>query len=139
MDRRALIGLAALGTALAAAEAAEASDNSEGKGEGGGAPASAYIPLPTATATILRRDGRRGVMTVEVGVDVAHAALRTRADQSRPRLSAAYNEVIRLAGERLLPGAPPDVEWLSRALQAATDRVLGKPGAKLLLGTVMVV
>ena len=135
MDRRALIGLAALGSALAAAEAAKAS----GKSSGGGAPANAYIPLPTATATILRRDGRRGVMTVEVGVDVADEALRTRADQSRPRLSAAYNEVVRLAGERMLPGAPPDVEWLSRALQAATDRVLGKPGAKLLLGTVMVV
>ena len=135
MDRRALIGLAALGSALAAAEAAKAS----GKSSGGGAPANAYIPLPTATATILRRDGRRGVMTVEVGVDVADTALRARADQSRPRLSAAYNEVVRLAGERLLPGAPPDVEWLSRALQAATDRVLGKAGAKLLLGTVMVV
>lgn len=135
MDRRALIGLAALGSALAAAEAAKAS----GKSSGGGAPANAYIPLPTATATILRRDGRRGVMTVEVGVDVADEGLRTRADQSRPRLSAAYNEVVRLAGERILPGAPPDVEWLSRALQAATDRVLGKAGAKLLLGTVMVV
>jgi len=135
MDRRALIGLAALGSALAAAEAAKAS----GKSSGGGAPANAYIPLPTATATILRRDGRRGVMTVEVGVDVVDEALRTRADQSRPRLSAAYNEVVRLAGERILPGAPPDVEWLSRALQAATDRVLGKAGAKLLLGTVMVV
>ena len=134
MDRRALIGLAALSTALVA-EAAEAS----GKSEGGGAPANAYIPLPTATATILRRDGRRGVMTVEVGVDVADEALRTRADQSKPRLSAAFNEVVRLAGERMLPGAPPDVEWLSRALQAATDRVLGRAGAKLLLGTVMVV
>ena len=134
MDRRALIGLAALGTALAATEA-EAS----GKSEGGGAPANAYIPLPTATATILRRDGRRGVMTVEVGVDVADPVLRTRADQSKPRLSAAFNEVVRLAGERMLPSAPPDVEWLSRALQAATDRVLGRPGGKLLLGTVMVV
>jgi len=134
MDRRALIGLAALSTALVAAEA-EAS----GKSEGGGAPANAYIPLPTATATILRRDGRRGVMTVEVGVDVADPVLRTRADQSKPRLSAAFNEVVRLAGERMLPSAPPDVEWLSRALQAATDRVLGRPGGKLLLGTVMVI
>ncbi|WP_313101209.1 Tat pathway signal protein [Brevundimonas sp.] len=134
MDRRAMIGLAALSTAVVAAEA-EAS----GKSEGGGAPANAYIPLPTATATILRRDGRRGVMTVEVGVDVADQALRLRADQSKPRLSAAFNEVVRLAGERMLPSAPPDVEWLSRALQAATDRVLGRPGGKLLLGTVMVV
>ncbi len=129
-----MIGLAALSTAVVAAEA-EAS----GKSEGGGAPANAYIPLPTATATILRRDGRRGVMTVEVGVDVADQALRLRADQSKPRLSAAFNEVVRLAGERMLPSAPPDVEWLSRALQAATDRVLGRPGGKLLLGTVMVV
>jgi hypothetical protein len=134
MDRRALIGLAALSTALVVTEA-EAS----GKSEGGAAPANAYIPLPTATATILRRDGRRGVMTVEVGVDVADPVLRTRADQSKPRLSAAFNEVVRLAGERMLPSAPPDVEWLSRALQAATDRVLGKPGGKLLLGTVMVI
>ena len=135
MHRRALIGLAALGSALAAAEAAEAS----GKSEGGGAPTHPFISLPTATATVLRRDGRRGVMTVEVGVDVADMTLRARADQSKPRLSAAYNEVVRLAGERLLPGAPPDVEWLSRALQAATDRVLGRAGARLLLGTVMVV
>lgn len=138
MDRRALVGLAALSTGLGAALIAEAAEAS-GKSEGGGAPANAYIPLPTATATILRRDGRRGVMTVEVGVDVADTALRARADQSKPRLSAAFNEVVRLAGERLLPGAPPDVEWLSRALQAATDRVLGRAGAKLLLGTVMVV
>lgn len=138
MDRRALIGLAALGTGLSTALVAAEAEAS-GKSGGGGAPANAYIPLPTATATILRRDGRRGVMTVEVGVDVVDTVLRARADQSKPRLSAAYNEVVRLAGERMLPGAPPDVEWLSRALQAATDRVLGKPGGKLLLGTVMVV
>jgi hypothetical protein len=36
------------------------------------------------------------------------------------------------------PGAPPNPDIISAALQRATDQVLGKPGAKLLLGTVIV-
>lgn len=135
MDRRDLIGLMLGGLALAGAgaETAHASSKTGGGGKGG------YLSLPTATATVLRRDGRRGVMTVETGLDVADAALMERARLSQPRLSAAYNEVVRLAAERLLPGAPPNVEWLVIALQHATDAILGQPGAKLLLGTVMLV
>lgn len=102
------------------------------------AAARGYLSLPTATATVLRRDGRRGVMTVETGLDIADGALMERAQLSQPRLSAAYNEIVRIAAARLLPDAPPNVEWLVVALQHATDAILGKPGAKLLLGTVMV-
>ena len=67
----------------------------------------------------------------------ADGALMERARLSQPRLSAAYNEIARIAAERLLPDAPPNVEWLAVALQHATDAILGRPGAKLLLGTVM--
>ena len=130
MDRRHLIGLTLSG--LAWVSAAQASPEKSGGGKGG------YLSLPTATATVLRRDGRRGVMTVETGLDIADGALMERARLSQPRLSAAYNEIVRIAAERLLPDAPPNVEWLVVALQHATDSVLGKPGAKLLLGTVMV-
>ncbi len=130
MDRRHLIGLTLSGLALASA--AHASPEKSGGGKGG------YLSLPTATATVLRRDGRRGVMTVETGLDIADGALMERARLSQPRLSAAYNEIVRIAAERLLPDAPPNVEWLVVALQHATDAILGKPGAKLLLGTVMV-
>ena len=135
MDRRQLIGLTLHGAALgglAWAGVAHASPEKGGGGEGG------YLSLPTATATVLRRDGRRGVMTVETGLDIADGALMERARLSQPRLSAVYNEVVRIAAERLLPDAPPDVEWLVAALQHATDAILGRPGAKLLLGTVMV-
>jgi hypothetical protein len=38
----------------------------------------------------------------------------------------------------LLPGAPPDVERLVAQLQAATNAVMGRAGARLLIGTVMV-
>ncbi|WP_227157878.1 Tat pathway signal protein [Brevundimonas sp. LF-1] len=130
MDRRHLIGLTL--SALTLAGAAQASPEKSGGGKGG------YLSLPTATATVLRRDGRRGVMTVETGLDIADGALMERARLSQPRLSAAYNEIVRIAAERLLPDAPPNVEWLVVALQHATDAILGKPGAKLLLGTVMV-
>ena len=133
MNRRALLGLAATVPAVAlAARPAVAND-------GKAVSTASYIRLSTATATVTRPDRRRGVMTVETGVDVPDAALRARAEQSAPRLRAAYNAVVQRNAAALLPGLPPDVERLARELQAATNTVLGRVGAKLLLGTVMVV
>ncbi len=106
-------------------------------GEGGGQ--ASYVRLATVTANARRSGGGQGVMTVETGVDVPDAALRTRATQSAPRLRAAYNQVVQQAASALLPGAPPDLDRLGRDLQAATDRTLGRAGARVLLGTVMIV
>lgn len=125
MDRRTLIGLK------------DASRKTGGGG--GGAPQPSYLRLPTITANVRRVGGGRGVMTVETGLDTPDAALRTRAAQSQPRLRAAYAAVVQQAANALLPGAPPDVERLVAQLQAATDRTLGRAGARLLIGTVMVV
>lgn len=125
MDRRALLGLK---------DAAR-----KAGGGGGGAPQNSYMRLPTITANVMRSGGRRGVMTVETGLDAPDAALRTRVAQSAPRLRAAYAAVVQQSANGLLPGAPPDVERLVAQLQAATDRTLGRAGARLLIGTVMVV
>jgi flagellar basal body-associated protein FliL len=125
MDRRTLLGLK---------DAARKTG-----GGGGGAPQPSYMRLPTITANVMRSGGRRGVMTVETGLDTADAALRTRVAQSAPRLRAAYAAVVQASANSLLPGAPPDVERLVAQLQAATDRTLGRAGARLLIGTVMVV
>lgn len=124
MDRRTLIGL---------------KDAARKTGGGGGAPQPSYLRLPTITANVRRVGGGRGVMTVETGLDTPDAALRTRVAQSQPRLRAAYAAVVQQAANALLPGAPPDVERLVAQLQAATDRTLGRRGARLLIGTVMVV
>lgn len=121
MDRRDLLGL-----------------KSAAAGGGGGGGAATYQRLATVTANVRRAGGGSGVMTVETGVDVPDAALRTRAAQSAPRLRSAYNAVVQQAASSLLPGAPPDVERLARDLQAATDRTLGRAGARVLLGTVMI-
>ena len=129
MERRALLGLAVVATA--ASTSARASS-------GGAAPsADTYIRLPVITASILQANGRRGVLTIETGVDVPDAALRTRAQQSAPRLRAAYNTAAQRFANGLRPGVVPDIDQLSAQLQAATNATLGRPGARLLLGTVM--
>lgn len=136
MDRRALLGLAAV--TLTAASAAATPTLARGESSGGSGSASSFIRFPTVTATILRPNGQRGVLTVETGVDVADAALRSRAEQSAPRLRAAYNTVVQQIANAMLPGGPPDVERMVARLQAVTDATLGRPGAHLLIGTVMV-
>jgi flagellar basal body-associated protein FliL len=124
MDRRALLGLKSA-TLKTGADTAPAETS--------------YLRLPTITANVIGSGGRRGVMTVETGVDTPDRALRARVAQSAPRLRAAYAAVVQQAAGALLPGAPPDVERLVAQLQAATNTVLGRPGARLLIGTVMVV
>ena len=132
MDRRALIGLAAVAaTAATGARAAAPS--------GGSAPAQAYLPIQTLTATVVRPDGRRGVLTVEAALHTPDPALASRAAQSVPRLRAAFNGVVSELGRGLRPGGVPDVDRLGRELQTACDQVLGRPGARVLLGTVMAV
>ncbi len=124
MDRRALLGLKTQPLRTSG---------------GGGSAQPSYLRLPTITANVIRPGGRRGVMTVETGVDTPDAALRTRVAQSAPRLRAADAAVVQQSANALLPGTPPDVERLVAQLQTATNTVMGRAGARLLIGTVMVV
>ena len=108
-------------------------------GGGGGGSAGGYVRYPTITATTIRADGRRGVMTVETGVDAPNAALKLRAEQSQPRMRAVFNILVQREANTLLPGGVPNVDRLAAQLQSATNIILGQRGAHLLLGTVMIV
>ena len=130
MNRRSALALALLPAALAAPAAA-----SPGGGE---APAESYFELETLTAGVARSGGRRGVMTVECGIDAPGAQMRIRAEQSIPRLRSALAVVVRRHAAGLRPGEPPNVEHLLRDLQAAVNEVMGGPGVRFLIGTVMV-
>jgi hypothetical protein len=112
--------------------------NAQQKGEhkkGGG---ESFLQLNTLNATVSRANGRRGVMTVEVGVDVPDAGLRARAQASIPRLQAAYAQVVETYAAGLFPGAVPNADYLARELQRQTDMVLGRPGGHFLIGTILV-
>lgn len=133
MNRRALLALPPLMLATHAAPALAG-------GPGGGSTSQAsYFRIGSSTANAPRSGGRAGIMTVETGLDVPDAALRARAEQAAPRLRAAYAAVTQRAARLTPPHAAPDVARLSAELQATTDRILGRAGARLLLGSVMVV
>ena len=121
--------------ALVAATAAAASEKPDEKKKGGDA---SYIRIGGVSASVNRGGGRRGVMTVEVGVDVPAAPLRDMAQLSIPRLKAAYAQALALYAAGLSPGEPPNADLLAQTLQRQTDLVLRARGARLLLGSVIV-
>jgi hypothetical protein len=134
MPNRRLICAALLATLAAGVRTARAEDNGAKK-KGGGLN---YLQFPTLTATMLRATGRRGVLTVEAGLDISNAGLRTKALLAMPRLRAAYVQRLQIYAGGLAPDAPPDPDYLSRMLQMDTDRVLGQPGARFLLGAILI-
>jgi hypothetical protein len=131
MNRRLVLGLIAL--AAAAAGPALAGESKDKKKAGG----DSYIPVQTLTAYTIKPSGRRGVLTVDCGLDIPDATLRDRAQLLLPRLRAAYVQSVQIYAGGLPAGYPPNVEFLSRTLQRSTDQILGKPGARLLLGAVI--
>jgi flagellar basal body-associated protein FliL len=101
------------------------------------APAVTYFALQPLTAVAIRRDGRRGVLTLEAGIEAKDPKLMERAQQSTPRLRAAFAQVLMTYAAGMRRGTPPDVEYLGQELQKACDKVLGKPGSKVLLGSAL--
>ncbi len=124
----------ALAAALALAPAVASASGGEKK-KGGGP---SFVPVKAVAATILRRDGSRGVITVELGVDVADTALRARANDLQPRLRDAYAGFLQTYAGSLPKAALPNADYIAGELQKATDRVLGKKGGRLLLGTILI-
>lgn len=134
-SRRSILAAASLiaGAALAPASA-EASSSGEGRKKGGGA---SFVQMPTLTASTQRADGRRGVLTVEAGVD-APGPLNAKVEALKPRLRDGYNSYLQRFAGALRPGFAPDADLLARELQAITNRIVGKPGTRLLLGTILI-
>lgn len=131
MHRRLVLSLAALAAIPAAARAA---GGGEKKKSGGGS----YVPVGTVLGSTIRGDGRRGVLSVDCGLVASDNGLRERAEQSVPRLRAAYAQTIRAYAAGLGLGELPNVDYIGRQLQQQTDSVLGRPGARVLLGAVVV-
>ena len=97
-----------------------------------------YTSFDALTATVWRTDGRRGVLTVQGGVDVPDPRLRARTSASAPLLRDAHIRALNVYAQSMVPGALPDVDQIAMRLQRATDAVMHQPGARLLLGTVLV-
>ena len=132
--RRALL-LPVLSLLAAASLAAPPAFAGHGKDEKA-APAS-YFALQPLTASAFRRDGRRGVLTLETGIQALDPAVMTRAQQSEPRLRAAFAQVLMVYASGMPRGGAPDLDYLGAKMQAVADQVIGRKGARVLLGTAM--
>lgn len=132
MDRR--LALAALALMVPAAAPTVAGAREGDKKKGGGA---SFIQLPTLAATVNLRPGQRGVMTVEAGIDAA-GALHDLATASQPRLRAACLDILRIYAGGMPTGSVPNADYLAQAMQRQVDSVLGRKGARLLLGTILI-
>ncbi len=132
MDRRLAFAALALMAPALASQGAQAAETEKKKGGG-----ASFIQIPTLAATVTFRNGQRGVMTVETGID-APGALHDLAFISQPRLRANCLDVLRIYAAGMPTGSIPNADYLATAMQRQVDLVLGKKGARLLLGTVLI-
>jgi hypothetical protein len=127
MRRRAFFALLAL--APSAVWAGEEKKQSGGAG---------YIPINAITGTTFKSGGRRGVLSVGCGLQVDDPKLRAYAQLSLPRLQAAYAQVVQIYAAGLPSGSAPNTDFIAQALQRQTDLILKRPGARFLIGAVLV-
>jgi hypothetical protein len=130
MRRRQLLGLLLL-AAVGSAGPLAAEEKKKAGGE-------SYIQIATITGTTTKGGGRRGVLTVECGLDIPNAKLRERANLLLPRLRAAYVQTVQIYAAGLPNGTAPNPDYIGLSLQRQTDALVGGPGARLLMGAVLV-
>jgi hypothetical protein len=105
------------------------------KKKGGGL---SYIQLEPLNAALTLINGRRQILSVECGLDVPDAALHARTVKSLLLLRDAYLRWVTVYAASLPPMGAPNPDLIGAELQRQTNNILGRPGARLVLGTVMV-
>lgn len=130
MDRRILIA-ALIGITLPATALAEGGEKKKTSGNNN------YVQMDPLLGTTIRGSGKRGVLAVDCGLDVPDPVLRTLAQKSVPRLRAAYVQTIQSYAAGLGPTALPNADYIASTLQRQTDAILGRRGARVLLGGIV--
>lgn len=97
-----------------------------------------YVPYPPLLTATPKGRGIGGMLTVELGLDVPDAKLRTRVQSMRPRMQDTLRTALSDYSITYLSATQlPDPDRISKMAQAAIDRTLGGPGAQVLLANVM--
>lgn len=100
--------------------------------------AETYMPMPAFQAGVLQRNINQGTIVVDMGLDIPDAALRRRAQLNAPRLRDALRTALaNYSSVYYRVRTAPNPTELTRQMQAAVDRVLGAPGARVLLANII--
>ena len=98
-----------------------------------------WVMVDPFSVTVIQNDKIRGKVSVSFGMDVPDEALRERAELIMPRLQDAWlNRLNLYASTTVRPGKPANIDDMSLLLQTTADQMLGKPGSKVLIGSVVV-
>ena len=93
-----------------------------------------FVAIDPMYATILEGSRPRGLLMVELGLDVPDSALRAKVSHALPNLRDAYVRLLIAYGATAVRVfRQPNVEDIAARMQAVTDRVMGEPGAKVLM------
>jgi len=93
-----------------------------------------YVVIDPMYATILEGSRPRGLLMIEIGLDVPDGALRAQVSHALPTLRDAYvRSLIAYGATAVRAFRQPSVEDIAERMQVVTDRVMGKPGAKVLI------
>jgi flagellar basal body-associated protein FliL len=98
-----------------------------------------YLMIEPLYTTIL--DGNRpvGLLMIGIGIDVPDPDLRAQVERDMPQLRDGYvRSLMAYTAISVRSWRQPDVAAIADRLQGATDRMLGKPGARILLAQIAV-
>lgn len=96
-----------------------------------------FTQLPILTVFTPGKAHRHGSLSVEIGLHAANAKLAEKVPLHLPRLRDTYVTVLQAYATTLSPKAVINTQQVSQQLQAATDRVVGEPGLKVLIGSII--
>jgi hypothetical protein len=93
-----------------------------------------FVALDPMYATILEGSKPRGLLMIELGLDVPDTAMRARVSHALPTLRDAYvRSLIAYGATAVRAWRQPSVDDIANRMQAITDRMMGGPGAKVLM------
>ena len=131
---RGLIRLSALMVAVSFAGEASAADALQQSAPHKTTQSESYIVIDPIYSTILEGNKPRGLLLVELGLDVPDGALRERVTQALPALRDAYvRSLLVYAATAVRPGRQPNVDDIANRMQAITDHLIGREGARVLM------
>ena len=132
--RHALLCLAAVAVPLVAASPPASGAEANAPAQRKTTQSESYIPIEPMYASILDGMRPRGLLLIEIGLDVPDATLRGRITQNLPALRDAYlRSLLSYAATAVRPTRQPNVDDIANRMQAITNRVVGREGAKVLM------
>jgi len=96
-----------------------------------------YLMIDPIYTTIMDGNRPQGLLMIGIGLDVPNSELRAQTEHALPVLRDIYvRNLMAFTATSVRSWRQPDVSDIADRLQRATDRALGKKGARILLAQV---